>query len=217
MLMKKYKSFIIIILFTMGLQAIIYFLTKYFISDYNIISSVINVPLVKYFIYFYDSWYPFIIINAFIIYKYDNKNNTDKFNYLIVTMLISALLSHLTFIIYPSMVIRPTIEVKGITDWILYITYKSDTPAVNCLPSMHCVYCFVTSFYILECKNMNIKKRFLIVGYLVLIVLSTLFIKQHIIEDIILSLIYTTIAIVIVYFNKERINKLFNKIYLYLK
>ena len=82
----------------------------------------------------------------------DQKN----FKYLIVTMLIAAFLSHITFIIYPTMINRPNIEVKNIIDYILDLTYKSDTPAVNCLPSRHCVYCFIMMYYILKNKNFKI-------------------------------------------------------------
>ena len=205
--MKKYKYYLKLVAFTMISQALIYFLIKLFINDYNIINTFINIPIIKPFVYIYNLWYPFIIINTFLIYKYDKK----IFNYLIVTMLIGAFLSHLTFIIYPTMIVRPTIEIKNITDWILNITYKSDTPAVNCLPSMHCVYCFVTSFYILKCKSLNKKTKIIIIIFSLLIVLSTLFIKQHIIEDILLALMYATISIILVCFNKNKINKLFVK------
>lgn len=189
-------------------QALVYFIIKNFLSEYHIISSIIETPFIKYFVYFYDSWYPFILINTFIIYKSDIK----LFYTLIATMLIGALLSHITFLIYPSMVVRPIIEVNSFTDFILDFTYKADTPPVNCLPSMHCVYCFVTSYYIVKCNNININKRLAIITFSLLIVLSTLFIKQHIIEDILLSLIYTIIAILLVHHNKEKIITLFDKI-----
>ena len=201
--MEKYKNYLILIILTMGSQTLLYYSIKLIISDYNVINSIINVPLIKYFVYFYDSWYPFIILNTVIIYKYDK----DLFKYLIVSMVIAALFSHLTFIIYPSMVERPLIEVHGITDWLLDFTYKSDMPAVNCLPSVHCIYCFVTSFYIVRSKNLNNVSKVVLVLFSFLIVLSTLFIKQHIVEDVILSLIYTVISLLIVYLNKDLINK----------
>lgn len=206
--MKKYRDFLILIILTMGSQATIYFLIKCFISDYNVITSIINFPFIKQFVYFYDSWYPFIILVAFIIFKHDSK----QFNLLIATMLITALLGQITFIIYPSMIIRPEIEVNNITDWILDFTYKADTPAINCLPSMHCIYCFITSYYIATTKNINIKSKILILTYSLLIVFSTLFIKQHVVEDVILALIYTVIGILIVAKYEEKINKLINKI-----
>ena len=206
--MKKYYDYLKLIIFTMGSQALIYFIIKNFISDYNIINSFVNVPLIKPFVLVYDSWYPFIVMNTFLIYRSDKK----IFNYLIVTMLGGAILSQITFVAYPTVVLRPNIEVKNAIDWLLDFTYKSDTPAVNCLPSMHCVYCFVTSYYILKCSNLKKRVKTPIIIFAILIVLSTVFIKQHIIEDVILAFIYTSIVITLVHFNKNNIDKLFNKL-----
>lgn len=206
--MKKYKKYVILVFLTMGSQALFYFLIKSFLNDFNVIDSFIKIPLIKEFIYFYSSWYPFIILNTFLIYKKDDK----IFNYVIISMLIGTFLSHITFIIYPSIIVRPTIVVNNFTDWLLDFTYRTDSPAVNCLPSMHAVYCFITSFHILKCKNLKLKFKILIVTYSMLIVASTVFIKQHVVEDLILAFIYSMIAIVFVHLNKERINQLFNKI-----
>ena len=71
--MKKYRNFFILIIFAMGSQSLMYFSLKFLIHNYNIISSFIDVPLVKHFVYYYDSWYPFIVLNAFLIYIYDKK------------------------------------------------------------------------------------------------------------------------------------------------
>ena len=182
----------------------IYFLIKNFINDYNIINSFIDIPLVKPFVYFYDSWYPFIILSTFLVYKYDRIN----YKYLIASMILSTFMAHVTFIIYPSMVIRPTIDVNNLTDWLLDFTYKTDTPAVNCLPSVHAIYCFVTSYFILKSKEIKNSKKIIFGLFSFLIVLSTVFVKQHVIEDVILSLIYTIIVLLIVYFNKRYVNKL---------
>ena len=202
--MKKYEKYLITIIITMGSQALIYFLIKSFISDYNIINSFIDIPLVKPFVYFYDSWYPFIILSTFVIYKYDKVN----YKYLIASMILSTFMAHVTFLIYPSMVIRPTIEVNNLTDWLLDFTYKTDTPAVNCLPSVHAIYCFATSYFILKSKEIKNNKKVIFGLFSFLIVLSTVFIKQHVIEDVFLSLVYTIIVLLIVYFNKRHINKL---------
>lgn len=208
--MKKYKEYLVLIIFTMGTQALLYFAIKTFINDYNIITSVINIRLIKPFIYIYDIWYPFVLIVTFLIYKY----NKSIFKNLITSMLLGALFAQITFIIYPTMLVRPIVEINSITDWLLNFTYKTDSPAVNCLPSLHCIYCFIIIFFITKCNNINYKKKIFIIIISLLIVISTLFTKQHIIEDIILSLIYTIIAISIVNMNKERINKIFNKLHI---
>ena len=202
--MKEYKSFIKSILIVMISQALIYFFIKSFVSNFNIIDTIMNVPLIKIFIYFYDSWYPFIILCAFIVYKKDR----NLYYLLVLSMMLSAFLAHITFIIFPTMVVRPDIEVNNLTDIVLYLTYKGDSPAVNCLPSVHCIYCFVTSYYIFKCQNLKFKT--IIIIYSLIIVLSTLFTKQHIVEDVILSLIYTITSIFIINIFKEKL-KIYTK------
>ena len=192
--MKKYKEFLKSIIIVMGTQAFFYFLLKTFIGDFHVMNSILKVPFIKYFVYFYDIWYPFVLLTAFIIYKHDK----EVYYKLVFTMIIGAFLSHITFLIYPTTVIRPEISVHSLTDFILYVTYKTDTPAVNCLPSVHCLFCFILSYYTLKCKNLNIKYKLLITTVFMLIVLSTFFIYQHVIEDAILALIYAIITILIV-------------------
>lgn len=187
----------------MGSQTLLYLLIKYFIHDYHLINSIINIPLIKPFIYIYNSWYPFIFICAFLIYK----DNNRLFYAFILSLLLSALLAQITFIIYPTIIERPTIYVNNITDLILNITYKLDNPPINCLPSMHCIYCFITVYYILKS---NIKKKYLFNIYLLLIVLSTLFTNQHIIEDVIAALVYSIIAILMI--NKFKLDSVIKKI-----
>jgi len=207
--MKKYKEFFKSIIIVMGTQALVYFLLKYFIVDYNIMKSIMNFPFIKWFVYFYDTWYPFVFFTAFIIYKHDK----EVYYSLIFTMIISAFMSHITFLIYPTMVVRPEIIVNNLTDFILYITYTSDTPAVNCLPSVHCLFCFILSYYVLKANNLKLKFKFLIVTYFILIVLSTLFIWQHVIEDAILALIYAIISILLVKALKPKLKKVLKFIF----
>ena len=211
--MKKYKDYMILIIITMFLQAVIYYLVKAFEVDFNVMETIVEIPFIKHFVYFYDIWYPFIILNTFLVYKFNKKD----FKYLITVMLLAGLLSHITFIIYPTMVLRPEVNIKGLSDFILYITYKLDSPAVNCLPSMHCVYCFATSFFILRSKEIKPKYRALIVTISMLIVLSTMFIRQHIIEDALLALIYTAFVIIVILANKGLINKIYQKFYKLIK
>ena len=201
--MKKYKEFLKSIGIVLITQGIMYFIIKLFINNYNTLNSAFDFPLIKYFVYFYDTWYPFILFSSFIVYK----SNKDIYYKLIFTLIISTIMAHITFIVYPTIIERPNIEVHSLTDFILDITYKSDTPAVNCLPSVHCLYCFILMFYIFKSKA---KYKIPIIIYLILIVLSTVFIHQHIVEDIILSFIYTIISITLVHIFYNKLKKILN-------
>lgn len=201
--MKKYKAFIKSIVIVMFTQAFIYFILKNFNTEYNVMKTFLCVPLIKWFVYIYDFWYPFILFSAFIIFINDKKS----YSKLIFTMIICAFLAHLTFLIYPTMVVRPDIHVKNFTDFVLDFTYKTDTPSVNCLPSVHCLYCFIMCFYIFMCNNLKKRYKIIMITFHILIVLSTVFIKQHIIEDIILSFIYVLIVIPFIYIFEEKLKK----------
>ena len=71
--MKKYFKYLIIITILLILQALTYFVTKQLIHEYHIMKSFIDVPLIKPFIYAYNSWYPFLVISTFLVFKYENK------------------------------------------------------------------------------------------------------------------------------------------------
>jgi len=187
---RKFLKPILIILI---IQACSYFTLKSIITTYNIIPvSNFELPLCKHFIYIYNSWYPFIFLTSFIIYK-EQYSNYKK---LIISLLISSVISHITFIVYPTMIIRPNIDITTITDALLKLTYTLDTPAVNCLPSVHCLFCFISIYYISK-SSITTKHKFFINFYSILIILSTLFTKQHLLIDLILAFIYAIIGIII--------------------
>lgn len=197
---KAYIKSISIVLLT---EAFLYFIIKIIINDYNILTPKVNFPLISEFSIIYNSWYPFLFVIAYLIYKKDI--NTYKKH--IYTMIIGIILAQITFIIYPTMVVRPEIETKNIFDLVLYLTYYFDTPAINCFPSVHCLLCFISMYYIMKTPNLKTKIKIPIIIYFLLIVLSTFFTKQHILIDGLLALIYTIISIILVRIFYKQINK----------
>ncbi len=205
-MIKKYKDYIKPITIILLTNALLYFFIKTFITNYHIISPKINFKLIPEFSFIYNSWYPFIFIMAFVVYK----NNKETFNHLILSTFIGIILSNITFIVYPTLLPRSDITVKSISDLLLSITYKIDTPALNCLPSVHCLLCFCIMFYITFKTNLKTKYKILINIYCILIILSTLFIRQHVIIDIVVAFIYIVISITITYLFYNKLKKALN-------
>lgn len=191
--MKKYKDFYIPLLLVLLINATLYFLVKYIPTPPHPMSSKIDFPLIKQLVFIYNSWYPFIIITAFIIYKH----NKEIYKKTIYTLTISIILTEITYIIYPTIILRPEITIKSFTDLVLHITYKLDTPAINCLPSTHCLFCFILTYFTLKTKELKTSYKILIILYLFLIVISTLLIKQHLLIDVITAFIYMIISVLI--------------------
>lgn len=190
--MKKYKFYLLSAGSVFAINAFLYFFIKLFITEFNLIGSTLDsyIPFVPSFIYFYMMWYPFEIFTLFYIYKKDKKNYINT----LVSLSLSLLIMHSIFIIYPTMVERPVVDsFNSLTSLIVYLTFKSDTP-VNCFPSGHCMLCFVMIFSVIRSKGIILKKKYILVIINILIVLSTLFVKQHVLYDVIGSLIISVLC-----------------------
>lgn len=188
--LKENYSYIKSIIITLLLQALIYFTLNIILKNHIILKTSFNIPLIKWMIFIYNSWYPLIFYISYLIYK-DNNNLYKK---LIFTMILGFLMSHITFIIYPSSIVRNDILVNNFIDFIIYVTYKFDNP-VNCLPSIHALVCYILIYYTLK-SNLSLKRKIILNIYLFLIILSTLFVHQHIPMDLLLALLYSIISII---------------------
>ena len=89
---------------------------------------------------------------------------------------------------------RPVIpNTDFITDLVIKLTFLYDSPPLNCFPSIHCLFCFqvIYGFTFSKVKN---KTKILIILFSILIIFSTLFIKQHYIFDVISALLVMLIS-----------------------
>lgn len=188
--LKENYSYIKSIIITLLLQALIYFTLNIILKNHIILKTSFNIPLIKWMIFIYNSWYPLVFYISYLIYK----DNTNLYKKLIFTMILGFLMSHITFIIYPSSIIRNDILVNNFIDFVIYVTYKFDNP-INCLPSIHALVCYILIYYTLK-SNLSLKRKIILNIYLFLIILSTLFVHQHIPIDLLLALIYSLISII---------------------
>lgn len=182
---------IILILF----QATTYFLTKLVqISPVLLNSGIDNkIPYVPYFVYFYIIWYPMLLLIPYIIYI----KNKEVFYKYITTYVISVLICGIIFIIFPTTINRANITETDISNKLVNLLYIIDQPPVNCLPSIHCLVAFLFIFGI---SKVNLSNRYKLIVYIlsICIVLSTLFIKQHVVYDAIASFVIVSVVWIVV-------------------
>lgn len=186
-----------------------YYMCKFTPFEPTLVGGALDqkIPFSPVWVVFYVLWHPLLIITPCLLYL---NNRDDFYKYIVINFLIEVLVIFI-FIFYPTIYNRPDLVVNDFFTWVLNIIYMSDTPATNCLPSMHCIICF-TAIYIIV-KSNKIGKKCKVFGSLiyVLIVLSTLFVKQHAIIDIVSSLICVILSSLIVC-NFKLDNKLKRKI-----
>lgn len=213
--MKKIIKFsdIKIILISIALvafQSIIFFLTKPFIHAPYVLNSKLDmaIPFISHFIWIYVFWY----FMLFAVPFYIAKNNKNSFYKYIATYIITTIIAGLIFVVFPNCVIRPDVQNTNIACRLVNIIYTLDTPSINCLPSIHCLfsYLFILSVFDIK-KDTSIHMKVIITTLSLLVVLSTLFIKQHVVYDAIASLILAIVVWIIV--DKIKIYSIFNKLF----
>ncbi len=189
---KKEKKFIISLSILMIGQMIMYWLLKNFQSNPTYINFYLDdqIPFWGWFVYIYNMFYPFCIIAFFLLYKKDEKAYYKG----IISGVIGYIICDIIFLFLPTIMYRPPVpNYDPLTNLILKITYYYDEPPLNCFPSIHCLFCFqvVFSYLYSTCTK---KRKAIIITFAFLIIISTLFVKQHFIYDVIAAFLVCTIS-----------------------
>lgn len=198
MSMKKIsKEFLISIVYSLVIPAILYFLLKLFQSNYHVITSLVDkrIPFIPYFIYIYILFFPFIIIVLYMIFIKDKKKYYRGIN----ASLLGLIITDIIFLIYPTIMNRPIVtnDIDIITRTVLNITYFFDTPAINCFPSIHSLLCFQVAYMSITCNNMKLKYKIMTTIMSLLVISSTVLVKQHYFYDILGAFIIFIISNII--------------------
>lgn len=139
----------------------------------------------EYFVIPYVFWYVLIVISLgwFALYNIEGFKNLSK--YIIITQAVGMI----CYIIYPTRQdLRPEVfENENFFTWVLSLIYGFDTNTGVC-PSLHCAYSFgIASVWLKEKSAWTWWKVFVFIA-VVLICLSTMFVKQHSAVDVIAAI-----------------------------
>lgn len=162
-----------------------------------------RIPFCEYFIIPYVLWFAYVC--GTVLYLGLSKNKTIEYNRFILTMELGMIVFVITSLIYPNgQNLRPRIESDNIFTWAVNLLYKTDT-CTNILPSLH-VFASVACDIAL-CRDRWFKKHPAAAWgshiLTVLICLSTMFLKQHSVVDVICALICNLLFYPLVYYWEE--------------
>ena len=108
------------------------------------------------------------------------------------------------FIIYPTTIERATLG-KGLFDFFTKIIYFVDTPAINCLPSLHCAISMLFILVSIYSKKLTNRFKIPVIILSILVMASTLLVKQHVLVDLITGDILMIISFIIVNKSKKTV------------
>ena len=192
-----------------SIQSILYFVSKLLQGNLNVVGNIIDtkIPFLPAFFIPYCIWYLMIFLIPYYLYCKDK----DKFIKYAMSYVLCSMIGNIVFISYPSTVIRPTVTGNDIFSLIAKFIYWIDTPT-NCFPSLHCAISMLFILYVCESKNTSIITKISVSIISILIMLSTLFIKQHVVSDLISGDILALIVYLIVKSSKKLPNYIKTKL-----
>lgn len=161
-------------------------------NGYNLTISIDNkMRFNSIFVIPYVYWYVYIIVGFIIILIRSRQDYMRVF----LSFFIGMFICYLIYYVYPTEISRPIVENNNILNGLVNIIYSADKP-VNCFPSLHVL---TTYFVIRYTKYKHSKKVFYYTQVMgVLIILSTVFIKQHFVLDIIGAIILCEVVMLFI-------------------
>lgn len=183
--MKKWKpgrEALLLLFFPVYL--LLYFAAEHYVTtDYWVSWCALDdlIPFVQEFVYFYLLWFPLMIgMTLWLLVK-----DARAFWRYGITLIITTLIGYAIFFIFPSgQDLRPAeVDGGGLSGFIMRIIYSVDTNT-NVFPSLHVVGTLVAVAGAFDTDTIAKPLKWVIAVVGTLICLSTVFIKQHSVLDI---------------------------------
>ncbi|WP_125152582.1 phosphatase PAP2 family protein [Clostridium rectalis] len=148
-------------------------------------------PFLKEFIIPYILWYPFIFFTLFYLCV----KNKKVYYKTLISINIGLIVCYITYFFFQTTVPRPMLYGNDIFTKLTLIIYKLDKP-FNCFPSIHVLTCYLVIKGILYDTNKPLK--IIVCSISSIIILSTLFVKQHVLMDLVTAIIIGEIIFTLV-------------------
>lgn len=187
----------------------LYLLAFFWIEQRNVHIHLIRmeidrkIPFCEYFIIPYVLWFFFVAFTVlyFGLYSEDDREYGKLATTLVIGMVVFVLVSY----IYPNgHNLRPKLNGDSIFIQMVQILYKVDT-STNILPSLHVFNSIACGIALL--KNRKVKQhkvvRAAIVVLVISIVLSTVFLKQHSMLDVLVALMMNLVCYGVIYMKED--------------
>ncbi len=179
--------------------------TFFFIESRNVPINIIHTPLddkipfCEYFIVPYVIWY--LYVAGTLMYFGFQTKKTREYNCFVTNMALGMIVFVAVSFIYPNgQNLRPELTVDNPFKWAVNFLYTIDT-STNILPSLH-VFASVACDMAL-CMDSNFKKHssWKLASHTIslLIILSTMFLKQHSVIDVVAALICNLLFFPVIY------------------
>lgn len=200
--MKKNRIHLFVLSYSVVYLLAFHFLESRMTHGFHVIHASMDskIPFCEYFIIPYLLW--FLFIAGTVLWFMFKEKDTKEYRRLVINLGIGMTLFLLISWIYPNgHFLRPEVFPREniFTDMVRAL-YSADT-STNIFPSIH-VYNSVAAFIAISHSEKLRKKKFVVPGTFiltVLIILSTVFLKQHTVVDVIGAFALNFVSYILVY------------------
>ncbi len=184
---KKYKHGLIILAYAIVYLTLFGYLEQKPVRGFHVIDTVFDshIPFCEYFIVPYLLWFPYQVVTV-LYFIFINKNKKEYYQ-LILNLMMGMTIFLIVSYIYPNVLhLRPSEFPREnvFTDMVRWL-YRTDTPT-NVLPSIHVFNSLAVHMSLTNCEALREHKgvRYGSLVLTLLIILSTMFLKQHSVIDV---------------------------------
>lgn len=177
---------------------------KHTFTHYSIIHTAVDdmIPFVEVFVLPYYTWFLYVSLTLlFLLLSFEVEDYYKNFIFLATGMTVFLVVSTL----FPNMHhLRPVVMPRdNVFTHLVQIIYNTDSSA-NLWPSIHVYNSLGTMIAVHHCKRCNKTTKIASDFIGISIILSTLFIKQHSVYDVITAFIMATIFYIVFYHTPDR-------------
>lgn len=166
----------------------------------------VKIPFIKEFVIPYLLWFPYIAYGIIYTGIYSRREFYRLFLFLAAGMSVACI----AYTIYPNgQDLRPQITQNDIFSVLVKIVYSTDTPT-NVCPSIHVINSIAVNSALWNTETFSSKKfgKLISLIFTVIICLSTVFIKQHSIVDVVWGIVAAFLVYISLY--KTHYRKAYN-------
>jgi membrane-associated phospholipid phosphatase len=155
----------------------------------SLVTAVDNaIPFMKAFIIPYVAWYGFIFTTMLYLCWKDK----DTYYKTLASYALGLIASYITFYLFQTTVPRPEVAGGDILTRMVLAIYGADQP-YNCFPSIHVLTSYLMVKAIMSSSARNKTNMSIIWFTAFTIIVSTLFVKQHVVFDAVSGVVYADI------------------------
>ena len=172
----------------------VYMITFSYIENRDVHHYIVHtaiddkIPFCEYFIIPYLLWFIFVAVTV-LYFMFFNQNKWKEYYQLCITLAIGMTLFLIISLVFPNgQDLRPILSGDNIFIKTVQMIYHTDTPT-NVLPSIHVFNSLTCCVAILKNQRKHFKKTTdrLTVILTILIIMSTMLLKQHSVVDVVLA------------------------------